>query len=207
MAVSSTPWMGKVTLTTANTVYRLSDLLAALADARKPLVSSPARCEYLSIQADPDGQGAKYYIGTHATMGATDYGIYLIATQPYFYYPWFLRKPVVNYEFGIVPTRGFSWRKKAMWAYMRFTQFYVYHPAADAIVSNSEFTRRALPWLVRGKTTPIYHGVEHYDPLHPDHDKLFPSPLLEPDPHDRTTDTADQCRKLRGADVLLDHRP
>jgi glycosyltransferase involved in cell wall biosynthesis len=110
--------------------------------------------------------------------------IYLIATQPYFYYPWFLKKPVVNYEFGVVPTQGFSWRKKAMWAYMRLTQFYLFHPAADAIVSNSEFTRRALPWFVRSKTTPIYHGVEHYDPLHPDHDKLFPSPLLEPDPRD-----------------------
>jgi glycosyltransferase involved in cell wall biosynthesis len=110
--------------------------------------------------------------------------IYLIATQPYFYYPWFLKQPVVNYEFGIVPTSGFSFRKKLMWAYMKFSQFYLYHPGAAAIVSNSEFTRRALPWFVRLKTKPIYHGVEHYDPLHPNHDKLFPSPLLEPDPHD-----------------------
>jgi len=108
--------------------------------------------------------------------------IYLIATQPYFYYPLFLKKPVVNYEFGIVPTTGFSWRKKMMWAYMRLTQYYIYHPAADALVSNSAFTRRALPPHVRRKTRPIYHGVEHYDPLHPDHDKLFPQPLLEPDP-------------------------
>lgn len=110
--------------------------------------------------------------------------LYLIATQPYFYYPWFLKKPVVNYEFGIVPTWGFSWRRKAMWTYMRFTQFYLYHPAAAAVVSNSDFTRRALPWFVRRKTRPIYHGVEHYDPLHPDHDILFPRPLLEPDPRD-----------------------
>ena len=110
--------------------------------------------------------------------------IYLIATQPYFYYPWFLRRPVVNYEFGIVPTTGFSWRKRMMWTYMRFTQFYLYHPRASALVSNSEFTRRALPWYVRNKTTPIHHGVEHYDPLHPDHGTLFPAPLWEPDPHD-----------------------
>jgi len=110
--------------------------------------------------------------------------IYLIATQPYFYYPWFLDKPVVNYEFGIVPTTGFSWRKKLMWAYMRFSQFCLYHPMADALVSNSEFTRRALPWFARRKTIPIYHGVEHYDPLHPDHKKLFPAPLLQPVPED-----------------------
>lgn len=108
--------------------------------------------------------------------------IYLIATQPYFYYPWFLKQPVVNYEFGIVPTTGFSRRKKAMWAYMKFSQFYLYHPRAAALVSNSEFTRSSLPSFLRGKTKPIYHGIEHYDPLHPDHDVLFPAPLLEPDP-------------------------
>ncbi len=110
--------------------------------------------------------------------------IYLIATQPYFYYPWFLDRPCVNYEFGVVPSTGFSWRKKMMWSYMRFTQFYLYHPRAAALVSNSEFTRRALPFYVRRKTRPIYHGVEHYDPLHPDHGRLFPKPLLEPVPGD-----------------------
>lgn len=110
--------------------------------------------------------------------------IYLIATQPWFYYPWFLKQPVVNYEFGVVPTTGFSWRKKLMWAYMRFTQFHLYHPGAASLVSNSEFTKRALPWFVRKKTTPIYHGIEHYDPFHPDHSTLFPSPLLKPDPKD-----------------------
>ncbi len=106
--------------------------------------------------------------------------IYLIATQPYFYYPWFLKQPVVNYEFGIVPTTGFSWRKKLMWSYMKFSQFHIYHPMAAALVSNSDFTRCALPWAARRKTIPIYHGVEHYDPLHPDHQKLFPRPMLQP---------------------------
>ena len=110
--------------------------------------------------------------------------VYLIATQPYFYYPWFLKAPCVNYEFGIVPTTGFSWRKKMLWSYMRFSQFHMYHPGAKALVSNSEFTRSALPWHVRKKTRAIYHGIEHYDPHHPDHAKLFPKPLLEPHPTD-----------------------
>ncbi|MCX6645448.1 MAG: glycosyltransferase family 4 protein [bacterium] len=110
--------------------------------------------------------------------------VYLIATQPYFYYPWFLKAPCVNYEFGIVPTTGFSWRKKMLWAYMRFSQFYMYHPAASALVANSEFTKSALPWYDRRKTRVIYHGIEHYDPHHPDYAKLFPSPILEPHPTD-----------------------
>jgi glycosyltransferase involved in cell wall biosynthesis len=109
--------------------------------------------------------------------------VYLIATQPWFYYSWFLDKPCINYEFGIVPTTGFSWRKKLMWAYMKYTQFWLYHPKAAAIVSNSDFTKSALPWFVQAKTETVYHGVEHYDPLHPDHDILFPEPLLEPDPY------------------------
>lgn len=107
---------------------------------------------------------------------------YLIATQPYFYYPWLLPQPTVNYEFGIVPTTGFPWSRKLMWSYMKATQFYLYHPGAAAIVSNSDFTRRELPSFLQTKTRTIYHGVEHYDPLHPDHDFLFPSPLLVPDP-------------------------
>ena len=116
MAISSTPWMGKVTLATANTVYRLSDLLAALADARKPLVSSPARCEYLSIQADPDGQATKYYIGTHDTMSATDYGIYLIATQ--------------------------AWQIQSMGANLiRLDQIYLMSDARDAVMYIAFLTR------------------------------------------------------------------
>jgi hypothetical protein len=81
MSVSTTPWMGLVTLDTANTVYQLSTLLAAIQDSKRPSVGTPARCQYLSIQADPDGQSAKYYIGNHSGMSAGDYGIYLIATQ------------------------------------------------------------------------------------------------------------------------------
>jgi glycosyltransferase involved in cell wall biosynthesis len=108
--------------------------------------------------------------------------IYLIATQPFFYYPLFLKKPCVHWEFGIVPTTGFSVGQKMMWSYMRFTQNQIYHPAADHIVSISEFTKSILPPRVQRKTTPVYLGVEHYNPHHPDHDKLFPTPMLQPDP-------------------------
>jgi glycosyltransferase involved in cell wall biosynthesis len=65
---------------------------------------------------------------------------------------------------------------------MRFTQNQIYHPAADHIVSISEFTKSMLPPRVQRKTTPVYLGVEHYDPHHPDHDRLFPTPMLQPDP-------------------------
>ena len=108
--------------------------------------------------------------------------IYLIATQPFFYYPLFLKKPCVHWEFGIVPTTGFSPGQKLMWSYMRFTQNQIYHPAADHVISISEFTRSMLPARVQRKTTPVYLGVEHYDPHHPDHNRLFPTPMLQPDP-------------------------
>ena len=81
MSVSSTPWMGTVTLTTANTVYQLSALLAALGASIRPAVGTPPRCQYVSIQANPGAQSSILYIGSRDTMSATDYGVYLIATQ------------------------------------------------------------------------------------------------------------------------------
>ena len=90
-----------------------------------------------------------------------DEDIYLIATQPFFYFPKFLKKPCVSMEFGIVDTRGFSWRKRANFAYMRFTQYYIYHTYAARIISISKFTRNLLPPFQRHKCVPIYLGHDH----------------------------------------------
>jgi glycosyltransferase involved in cell wall biosynthesis len=93
-----------------------------------------------------------------------DEDIFLIATQPFFYFPKFLKKPCVSMEFGIVDTRGFSWRKRANFAYMRLTQYYIYHRYAGRIISNSKYTCSLLPPFQRSKCIPIYHGYEHVLP-------------------------------------------
>ena len=80
MSAKYTPWCGRVTLTLDYVSYKLSDLLEALPDIIRPKLGDIPRCEYLSIQADETGGGAKYYIGNQ-DMGPTSYGVYLAATQ------------------------------------------------------------------------------------------------------------------------------
>lgn len=93
-----------------------------------------------------------------------DEDIYLIATQPFFYFPKRLKKPCVSMEFGIVDTSGFSWRKRVNFAYMRFTQYYFYHSHAARIISNSKYTCTLMPNFQRKKCNPVYHGHEHVQP-------------------------------------------
>ncbi len=102
-----------------------------------------------------------------------DEDIYLIATQPFFYFPKHLKKPCVSMEFGIVDTRGFSWRKRMNFAYMRLTQYYLYHSHAARIISNSKYTCSLLPRFQRGKCIAVYHGHEHVPkPLASERDSL-----------------------------------
>lgn len=83
MATSNTPWMGVVTLATANTVYQLSALLQALSAARKPSqgsVSGLIKAASIQLQGDPSGGATKYYIG-NSDMSSTDFGALIFASQ------------------------------------------------------------------------------------------------------------------------------
>ena len=80
MAATYTPWGGTITLAVANVSYELASLLSALPDVIRPILGAKPRCEYLSVQADADGQGTKYYIGNQ-DMGPTSFGLQLVATQ------------------------------------------------------------------------------------------------------------------------------
>jgi hypothetical protein len=68
------PWMQTVTLTSANTNYRLYDLMQAIDSG------SPLSVNFLQLQANPGGSGAKYYIG-NSNVSATDNGVELTAGQ------------------------------------------------------------------------------------------------------------------------------
>lgn len=81
MAVSFTPWLGCVTLATANQVYQLSALLQALG-TDPPYMPTPPRCQFVSIQADPSGNagGARFYIGNEH-LSASNFGVCIFSTQ------------------------------------------------------------------------------------------------------------------------------
>lgn len=74
------PRLLTVTLTTQDTNYQLSALLAALDTQFAEAGGVYTHARRLSIQADNGGGGANYYIG-NSDMSGTVYGRALIATQ------------------------------------------------------------------------------------------------------------------------------
>lgn len=85
MAVSTTPWMGVITTTTANVAQSLQTLIAAATNPPASVTNNPSgilRACYIQIQADPSGGAAKYYIGQASAMTTTSQaGVVLLASQ------------------------------------------------------------------------------------------------------------------------------
>ena len=78
-ARSMTPWMGTVTITLANTAYQLSTLVFAATNPPLTPATGVLRCEFLSIQADVDAGGARFFIG-NSDVSSTNMGYELVAT-------------------------------------------------------------------------------------------------------------------------------
>lgn len=81
MAVSNTPWMGTLILTNQNQAYQLSALLTNVG-VNAPQFTRVAVCKFLTLQADPDGGGARFYVG-NSSVSSTNYGAVIFATQVY----------------------------------------------------------------------------------------------------------------------------
>jgi glycosyltransferase involved in cell wall biosynthesis len=70
--------------------------------------------------------------------------------------------PVVHYDFGNVPTEGFSLPGKANWQYLHLMETYLHTLRADAVVTISQFlAQRFLP-EARRKLHVIQLGGDHY---------------------------------------------
>ena len=80
MAATHAPWMGTLTLTTANTAYQLSALLDALIGDNRPLFIHSRSTQFVAIQADVDAGAAKLYIG-NSNLSSTNCGVIIYATQ------------------------------------------------------------------------------------------------------------------------------
>jgi glycosyltransferase involved in cell wall biosynthesis len=70
--------------------------------------------------------------------------------------------PIIHFDFGNVPTAGFSLKGKANWQYMHFMETYRHALRADAVVTISRFlAQRFLPEAQR-KMHIVHLGGDHY---------------------------------------------
>lgn len=82
MAIFRNPWMGRVTLTNANTAYQISALFTGMADAQQPqfFLRGAWKVKYISLQADINAGAAIFYLGNE-TLTTSNYGIALVGGQ------------------------------------------------------------------------------------------------------------------------------
>ena len=84
------------------------------------------------------------------------------ATFPFYCAHRHFRGPVLHFDFGNVPTRGFSFRGKLNWAYLHLIETYWHTLRADAVATISRFlANRFLP-EAREKLTILHLGGDHY---------------------------------------------
>lgn len=92
------------------------------------------------------------------------YDLVIPCTHPYYGAGRALGRPSIFYNFGNVPTAGFSWKGKLNWAWLDFSERWLTKPASTRVVSISRFLNDQQEPDVRRKGKVIYLGGDHYYP-------------------------------------------
>jgi len=95
------------------------------------------------------------------------YDVVVPCTHPYYGVGRVLNAPDVFFNFGNVPTAGFSWKGKLNWAWLDFSERAVHKPRARAVASISCFLHDQQSAAVRTKGRVIYLGGDHYGTADP----------------------------------------
>ena len=91
-----------------------------------------------------------------------EFDVLVPATFPFYCVHRHFRGPVLHFDFGNVPTRGFSFRGKLNWTYLHLVETYWHTLRADAVATISRFlANRFLPEAC-GKMTILHLGGDHY---------------------------------------------
>jgi len=101
------------------------------------------------------------------------YDVVIAATHPYYGAGRALGVPCVFFNFGNVPTAGFSWRGKLNWMWLDFSERVLHKPQAARVVSISQFLHEQQSSRVRQRGTVIHLGGDHYYPATADAGQHF----------------------------------
>lgn len=83
-------------------------------------------------------------------------------THPYYCAGAALDVPQVFFNFGNVPTTGFSWKGKLNWAWLDFSDDYLWKPRSACVVSISRFLDEQQGQDVRRRGRVVHLGGDHY---------------------------------------------
>jgi len=91
-----------------------------------------------------------------------EFDVLVPATFPFYCVHRHFGGPVLHFDFGNVPTRGFSFRGKLNWTYLHLVETFWHTLRADAVATISRFlASRFLP-EARNKLTVLHLGGDHY---------------------------------------------
>jgi glycosyltransferase involved in cell wall biosynthesis len=92
------------------------------------------------------------------------YDVVVPCTHPYYCAGSVLGVPQVFFNFGNVPTTGFSWKGKLNWAWLDFSERYLHKPWSARVVSISRFLHGQQSDDVQRAGRVVHLGGDHYFP-------------------------------------------
>lgn len=96
------------------------------------------------------------------------YDVVVPCTHPYYGAGRALGVPQVFFNFGNVPTTGFTWKGRLNWAWLDFSERVLHKPRSARIVSISRFLHEQQSAALRQRGTVIHLGGDHYYPAPPE---------------------------------------
>lgn len=96
------------------------------------------------------------------------YDVVVPCTHPYYGAGRVLDVPSVFFNFGNVPTAGFTWKGKLNWAWLDFSERVLHKPKSTRVVSISRFLHEQQSHDVQHNGRVVHLGGDHYHPAPPD---------------------------------------
>jgi glycosyltransferase involved in cell wall biosynthesis len=90
------------------------------------------------------------------------YDLVIPCTHPYYSAGAALGHPSIFFNFGNVPTTGFSWKGKLNWKWLEFSDEYLWKPRSACVLSISRFLHRQQRVELQAKGRVLHLGGDHY---------------------------------------------
>jgi glycosyltransferase involved in cell wall biosynthesis len=133
--------------------YGLHKLLVYGGEANRalPLLERNAQLALAKLHTELQGAGR-------------DYEVLVPCTHPYYGVGQVFGRPQIFFNFGNVPSAGFSWKRKLNWRWLAFSEDIFFKPRSARIVSISHYLHEQQSAEQQARGTVVHLGGDHYWP-------------------------------------------